>query len=390
MAGMRRPADLEGDRRYVRDAADGMPVADPGPACSIPSALRQMMQGKGIERKVLQTMTDPTLPVGDPNARMLFSDLDSDASASAYFQMRDRLTEYSPYTSKRSLKDKRDASPLLVEAIDRFLSLPAEERENCHLCFSFGLEEGQIREMKGPGTRNALQQACRFFSVDDLADPDAVRNAYRRNVQVHHPDRGGAHDDMVALNRRYAELKGFKFGTGIRRKSLYGSKIQLDDRYYFNMPWIGCSPASPLEADLRISIVLFERHIDDYEFRKAHDLLFGKLKPDLDRQEKAGAGRKRPGLTEHFKIDVFERSYDLLKALHAIDARDLIPELEAYANALLTRTSRPGATADERDKHARKYRELLLELGSNVPVRLNPSHPGQREKLKRLLAHGGA
>lgn len=347
------------------------------------------MDGAGIKRKVLQTMSVPRVPAGDPSARMLFADVHADASSSSYFEMRDRLADYSPYTSKRSLKDKRDASPLLVEAIGRFLSLSNDERENCHLCFSFGLEEDQVVDMKGPGARAIRQQACRFFSADDLADADAVRNAYRRNVQLYHPDRGGEHDDMVALNRRYAELKGFRFGTGIIRKSLYSSKIQLDDRYYFNMPWIGCSPASPLEVDLRIFIILLERHIDDYEFQKAHDLLFRKLKPELDRQEKAGAGKKRRGLTEHFKIDVFERSYDLLRALHAIGASDMIPELEAYVESLLARVGRPGATADERASHARKYRDLLLELKSADRVRLNPSHPVQREKLKRLLASGG-
>ena len=45
-----------------------------------------------------------------------------------------------------------------------------------------------------------------LLGVPRNADDEMLRKAYLRHARIHHPDRGGCHAAMVAINKAYAVL----------------------------------------------------------------------------------------------------------------------------------------------------------------------------------------
>jgi hypothetical protein len=58
----------------------------------------------------------------------------------------------------------------------------------------------------GPATGDA-GDAWEILHLKDTAPPELVEVAYRCLARLHHPDRGGDHEDMLILNAAYDSLR---------------------------------------------------------------------------------------------------------------------------------------------------------------------------------------
>ncbi len=78
-----------------------------------------------------------------------------------------------------------------------------------HLTFA----DVEIEDIREPGRRSAdrAPQADDPYVVLHLgptAPPELVTAAHRCLARLHHPDTGGAHETMVAINQAYEALRG--------------------------------------------------------------------------------------------------------------------------------------------------------------------------------------
>ncbi|MBJ6125396.1 hypothetical protein [Microvirga splendida] len=307
-------------------------------------------------------------------------DLTSDRRTSAYFDMRTLLDRYRRTPDKES---QRILIPDLSDALARFLALSRKDREELHLAFSFGLSDDELREMRGGSAATPLPMACEFFSEDDFKDEIALKNAYRRNVNRHHPDKGGSHDAMVRLNRRYAELKGFRFNDPPAR-SLYRNSMRTAKKYYHNMPWLGSSPDSSFEADMDLVLDLYELLVDDFELEAAYRHLHGGVMPMFESLERSYRNKRKTGALEHRRVDLFETTYKFLRYCKAVSLDEWAAELDALASAQLPLVRRPGMTRSDWDRYWAKYGGLMEGIRGGERPRLNPPDARRREKLAHL------
>lgn len=323
---------------------------------------------------------DHAVPVTSDADKFDIVDLTSDRRTSAYFDMRTLLDRYRRTPDKAS---QRILIPDLSDALARFLTLSRKDREELHLAFSFGLSDDELREMRGGSTATAQPTACEFFSEDDLKDETALKNAYRRNVHRHHPDKGGSHDAMVRLNRRYAELKGFRFNDPPAR-SLYRKSMRTATKYYHYMPWLGSSPDSSFEADTDLVLELYELLVDDFELEAAYRHLHGGVLPMFESLERSYRNKRKTGALEHRRVALFETTYKFLRYCKAVSLDDWAAELDALASAQLPIVRRPGMTRADWDRYWAKYGGLMADLRSGERPRLNPPDARRREKLAYL------
>ncbi|GEM_PF-2586436 len=94
----------------------------------------------------------------------------------------------------------------VADMVTKFLGIDESVRCDLHIKYSHPAHiiVGRTSSKK---IRPLPADLSRFFIPADLSDQDAIKAAYRRLLKTHHPDAGGQHEAMVALNAAFARAQ---------------------------------------------------------------------------------------------------------------------------------------------------------------------------------------
>jgi hypothetical protein len=318
-------------------------------------------------------------------------DLLADLRSSAYFEMKEALLHYFSLSASQYRKDFNIEA---AAAIDAFNCLSNKDRSALHQAFTIGYRRPElfIERAKANDHRQPLlqstQNAERYFLADDLKDLKSLKNAYKKKAKIHHPDSGGDHQSMLALNSTFNELLE-KISTGhykqfaqkTEQKGIWKDYVEVDMTPMPRSVWCnwigplvqgrfshGLRVYQPVDIDKAIALLRASFAIDEYDLPEALSLFTPILRKLSNRKRDFG-----------MNAAVIEASIELCRRLRAAHL-----DTEAEQVSQQVRTS-----CLNLHLHWWHNAKLLGEvMDANVRPKVNPLHPRQRRNLERYVQHG--
>lgn len=125
-----------------------------------------------------------------------------------YFELTERKAYFD---SLKTVDGRRSFHPILIETCTRFLDLTRGEGEQAIV--DALMASGNLIESSGAGQvaiiSNILRSQSRGCKLLNIAPPvslDKLKKCYKQAALANHPDRGGSHEDMIAINEAYSSL----------------------------------------------------------------------------------------------------------------------------------------------------------------------------------------
>jgi hypothetical protein len=313
-------------------------------------------------------------------------DLLSDSRSESYFSMKDILIHYS---SLRSKSYKRDFNKEVMIAIDVFFEISKSDREALHQLFTIGHPKPQkeTAQRKLSDWRDRVlgsnPRYKKYFSKPDLSDSVTLKAAYKREIKIHHPDRGGTHNAAIELNDTFSQLheQVAVEGAGINHSNddrIEGGNVS---RVWIEIPdipiistiwcdWLG--PLAwetrpiivdrPIDADNMLEVLRASVAVDEYELEDAVAMLRRVFRQKCSSQH-----------SEWSRLScALETSILLCRRLRAAHM-----DSEAIEVAKLARSMKLPAKF-----HWDSWR-LADILNSDIRPQVNPLHPRQRANWER-------
>lgn len=131
----------------------------------------------------------------------------SNSAVSAYFDARECQTYYE---ALRRAKSRRDFHPHLIEVLEKFVLFTDSPSASSEVDYVIRESLRSERQAKSLAPSSTLAAARDLFPMGiqlmELSEPltfKSLKAGYRRASKVNHPDAGGTHEAMVAVNRAF-------------------------------------------------------------------------------------------------------------------------------------------------------------------------------------------
>ncbi|AWU98074.1 hypothetical protein [Azospirillum ramasamyi] len=286
----------------------------------------------------------------------------------------DLKAELAYFCSIPTVRPRRDRHADTLAVLDRWFAFEPKRRLETITDLAIGRNGAVKAPLLGSSLLLASEWArcAEFFSADDFQSTEALRAAYRRAAKACHPDGGGSHEEMIALNDTFALLYEAVSSEWVQRE------LQAADRrgrerdmgpFGIDLSVIKPTKAKPFRAaallDEAIAKLWLEILVDEWNLDAAVRMVGGFARfPLLLTPRASPLPMERWGL-----LSIVQKLVERCHALNRPDlCADIVPRLAAeIANS-------------EMDYYNGRLKETLSGV-KRAPV-LN--HPRQRSNAERL------
>lgn len=135
-------------------------------------------------------------------------DLLSSAASSSYFETREHEIFYA---ALKTDENRRDFHDQMIGVCQRFLEVTSDPKAELlvdHLVSrveSTRSKRSQASQLLATAEQRH-RRGCKIMGLSAPLTLDSLKRSYRIAALKHHPDRGGIHDDMIAINEAYTEI----------------------------------------------------------------------------------------------------------------------------------------------------------------------------------------
>lgn len=154
-------------------------------------------------------------------------DLLSSAASSSYFETREYEIFYS---ALKTVESRRDFHDQMIGVCQHFLKVTSDP--DAELLVDHLMSRIEITRSKRSQASQLLATAeqrhrrgCEVMGISAPLTLEGLKRSYRVAALKYHPDRGGTHDDMIAINEAYTEIHALL----LEEKLVAEGALTLDD-----------------------------------------------------------------------------------------------------------------------------------------------------------------
>ena len=181
---------------------------------------------------------------------------------SSYFHSKE-IKAY--YLSIKHVDKKRDFHSVLISAFTEFLSLVEDDYEILNICI-FSQDETSASNVNVNSTitfESIHPEGCKLLGIRDPLTSELLKNAYRKAVMKHHPDRGGMHEAMLLVNEAYKRYQDY----------LCGRLENRSNELFHEGEGFHCEPKNVNDYIYLLNSVLAEVYCDEWDIVNSYEIV---------------------------------------------------------------------------------------------------------------------